>query len=183
MWWSDLAFSIDETIATGLHQRIDSGEHDGGSFLIPVPDSQFSTLRLTLRGAIDVNDRNIGLRINGDTSAGLHTSGWKSERFSDGARVTANSASGHLSGLTWRIAHWSQAAGNTAVVDLIQTDEPSFISFQCAAQRVSTNDAFHLDTVAKGRLNATRLLTSLQVVTFDGNQFVGLRWWLDGSGG
>ncbi|MQB02027.1 MAG: hypothetical protein GEU78_17495 [Actinobacteria bacterium] len=185
-WWEDLAFSIDETIIGTTQQRIASDTHTGGSFSITVPDGQFSTLRLTLRGALtEAGNDNIGLRINGDTTANLHNSTLVTRTAEAGNPVSAEpeGITDLPASITWRIARWSAAVGCAATVDLFMTDIASLISFESHSVKPSTTSAAQRQhSYGWGRIEATRLLTSLFVVTFGTNTFNSLKWWLDGSG-
>lgn len=158
-------------------QHISSGTHAGGAFSIPVTPSVYSRLRLSLRGHLDTVGT-VRLRINGDSTGGLHRTSIVGHR-GDGGTLAVDAQSDGAQ--QWILCSWAGTAANNCVAELFMTDSAQLVGYHSVGGRMSSGIGMW-ETRAHGRLNQSRLVSSLNVRPFsDGlNQFNALRWWLEG---
>jgi hypothetical protein len=146
---------------------------------ISVPSGEYGALRLLLRGSVDTAGL-ISLRIN-SLSTSIYRFGRIMRGANSGGVTDTRSAGAGVS--AWELGEWNTLSGCSAVVDILYTDESSFMAFhsKCSAISTTTGSDNMRETTAWGSLNSSVLLTSIQVRTAPAvNGYTSLRWWLTG---
>lgn len=154
-------------------RHINQGQTSGSNFSISVP-SGYEMLHLHLWGDLDAAGA-VQLRINGDTTSGLHRQGYVVQ---DTNTPPDDDESTLIEDTAWYLADWGAVEGNTVDVTVFETLAGNRISFQAYGGRQSGNTTSHRRTHSHGHLTADRVVSSLEVIA---NQpFAVIKWWLDG---
>lgn len=149
----------------------------GGQF----PAGTFSAMRLRMRGHLDGSSSLITVRVNSDLTTDLYRQRWT---ILDGTGSVRQSQ-GAVDSTVWRIGIWGSLTGNVLEALFINTDQPSFVGYHAWCTKHSGVEAENYEMTAGGRLNQNRLVESLRIGTtnvpgWTSNNFVTVRWWLEG---
>lgn len=154
-------------------RHISQGQASGGNFSVPVP-AGYEMLHLHLWGDLDANGQ-VQLRINGDTTSGLHRQGYVVQ---DTVTPPNDDESNLIDDTSWFLANWGAVEGNTVDVTVFETAAGNHVSFQAYGGRQSANATSHRRTHSHGKTTANRVVSSFEIVA---NQPIAvIKWWLDG---
>lgn len=163
--------------AASVWRGLASGTESGAAFDIPVP-AGFDILRLYLFGDLD-GSGTVRLRINGDSTAGLHEAGMISHRPDTGAIVDALSTAGATT--AW-LANWGTVSGNTVEATIFCPNAAGAPSWTSIGVRHSASPGGGFHSKGWGHCTSDRTVSSLNIRPFsdNANVFATCHWWLEG---
>jgi hypothetical protein len=151
------SFSIDLTVS--------------GLFSTPLP---FSLVRIYLRGNFTTGAR-LNCRVNADSTAALYWNTFEVRELGDQDILESNSADQTV----WTVGRWSSFTGGICTMTIFGTDAQALLAHESTAFSPSSDTAARYRTVAQGRLNASRTLTSVNFFPSSGG-ISAVRWWAEG---
>ena len=141
----------------------------GGKF----PAGTFEVMRLYMRGSLSTDGTLVQVRVNSDTTSGMHRAGWMIFTPSTGA------TEGDVRDATsWPVAQWSTANVGLAEVTIFNTHISTQLGYRANGYRGGSTSARRVFEAGGDLLNS-RLINSLQVFPFTGG-ITACRWWVEG---
>lgn len=126
------------------------------------PAGTFDRIKVTLRGSLSALER-LTLRVNNDSTAGLHRRGLIVLDSADGSVVTGTDATVADDGTVWYLAQWSTGDSNACEAVIYGTDQNTSLTMQSVGYRAATSTALRHKSFGSGDLSATRLLSSVRI--------------------
>lgn len=123
------------------------------------PAGTFDTIWIKLVGGLTESAEQIAVRVNGDSTAGLHEWAYTATELLTGG---VDSAEADESGI-WEVARWGGNDNCTAECTIYGTDADALLSFQGEGYRSASTQSLRQRTLSGGQLASSRLLSSVEI--------------------
>lgn len=177
----DQSLSTVQTDVARGWRPIGHNDEPGGVFNIDLtaggkfPAGTFTIIKVYLRGDLSEFGTRLNVRVNNDSTAGLHRRAYEVRRLDNQAIIE----SGSDAVTSWPVAYWGTATNSIAEMTMWPCDGSRRVTMKAWSVRTSGISSNRERLESQGDLEEARLVSSLQVFPLVGD-IVQCSWWAEG---